>query len=92
MIITLFLTLITTVVNFILTLGFLPTVSSLPFGLDSIIISMSGYYHGAMVSFPFLVVVWDCFLWLIRFEIALLVLKFILGSRLPVHPSVSINR
>jgi len=68
-----------------LLLSVLPKVDTLPFGIDAILVTMVGYFHGAMVTIPYLQVVWSCFLWILLFEVLLLVAKFVFGSRLPAN-------
>jgi hypothetical protein len=55
----------------------------LPWGTDHSIVLAVGYFRGIMSTFPYLEVVWICFGYVILFEIGLLLLKFILGSRTP---------
>lgn len=64
-------------------LNWLPLVTELPFGLDNLLQNMVGYYQSAMITVPYLEVVWECFLWIISFEIVLLIAKFAFGNRLP---------
>jgi len=61
------------------------SVSVLPFGIDSIVSTAVSYFYGAIDTVPYLEVVWDCFLWIILFEVSLLIGKLILGSRMPTH-------
>ena len=59
------------------------SVSVLPFGIDSFLSTAVGYFKGAFITLPYLEVVWTCFLWVILFEVSLLVLKVFMGSRVP---------
>lgn len=63
----------------------LPRIDSLPFGLDEILSYLVSLFHGAMETLPYLQVVWTCFLWILVFELTMLVVKLILGSRTPTH-------
>jgi len=65
--------------------SWLPPVIELPFGVDSILVTAVRYFHGAMTTVPYLQVVWTCFLWALAFELLMLVLKIILGSRVPAN-------
>lgn len=60
-----------------------PACVTLPFGLDPLFVQISSYWHGAMITVPYFQVVWTCFLYVMAFELALLVLKLFLGSRAP---------
>lgn len=83
MILQIFLTILISAINILF--FWLPSVTSLPFGLDNILVMASGYFHGAMDTLPYLEVVWTCFLYLLGFELLLVILKFFLGSRAPGH-------
>lgn len=63
----------------------LPVITELPFGIDGILTTAVSYYHGITETVPYLQVVWNCFLFVLAFEVVLLVLKLVLGSRLPAH-------
>jgi len=65
--------------------SWLPAVDTLPLGLDSVFVSASMAIHGAMDTVPYIVIVWQCFLYALGFEILLKVLKVFLGSRVPAH-------
>lgn len=65
--------------------GWLPSVDSLPFGIDSAFITLVSYFRGAIQTLPYMQVVWNCFLYLLGFEILMVVLKFFLGHRAPGH-------
>jgi len=83
MIIHLILSVVTVFAN-ILT-SWLPDVEVLPLGLDPILNTAVGYFNGVTETLPYLNVVWQCFLYILSFEILLLVLKIFLGSRVPTH-------
>lgn len=55
----------------------------LPWGIDSLFVTASNYFHGAMETLPYLQVVWTCFLLALGFELAMLIMKLFLGSRTP---------
>jgi len=55
----------------------------LPWGIDEVFTNMSSYFHGAIETLPYLEIVLQCFLYALLFEIALFVIKLILGSRAP---------
>ena len=63
--------------------SWLPAVDTLPFGIDSAFISAMMYFNGAIDTLPYLEIVFDSFLYVIGFEVLLLVLKLFLGSRTP---------
>lgn len=45
-----------------------------------------GYFNSAMITLPYLQVVWHMFLWVVLpFELALLILKFFLGNHMPAN-------
>jgi len=62
----------------------LPTTATLPFGLDSLLITAVSYFNMIMITVPYLQVVWDCFIYLLIFEGVLQLIKLFLGSRTPV--------
>lgn len=70
---------------------FLPTVtiSSIPFigeDLYSVLALAVGYWNTFLQIFPFSVVVWHMFLWIILpFEILFIIAKVFFGSRLPAN-------
>jgi len=83
-------------INFILLIFsslfiFLPEVhlSDIPYigaPLVSGLTYMVGIWNSFMITFPYAVIGWQVFLWVIvPFEILLLVAKFFLGHRLPAH-------
>lgn len=58
----------------------------LPYGLDGAVSYVSGLWSSFLVTFPYAIVAWHMFLWVVLpFEFLLLVFKLILGSRLPVN-------
>lgn len=61
--------------------SWLPDVAILPFGIDAALSYVVELFHGAIETLPYLEIVWTCFLYLIGFEILLVILKFFLGSR-----------
>jgi len=61
----------------------MPEIAELPFGLDGIFTTAISIFNGAMNTLPYIAVVWDCFLYLLGFEIFMLVLKMFLGDRAP---------
>lgn len=63
----------------------MPTITELPFGLDGIFALAIGYFKGFMETLPYVETVWHAFLWLVLFEVSLLLLKLFLGSRTPVN-------
>jgi len=71
------------VVFFNIITSWLPTVTELPFGLDTTLATAVSYFHGITETVPYLQVVWTCFLYVLGFEILMLVLKLFLGSRTP---------
>jgi len=71
------------IVFFNILTSWLPAVDTLPFGIDTILATAVSYYHGITETIPYLQVVWNCFIFALGFEMALLLLKFILGHRSP---------
>lgn len=61
------------------------TAYNLPYGLDSILVTAVSYFRGAIDTLPYLSVVLDFFLYAVAFELVLLTLKLIFGSRTPVN-------
>jgi len=62
--------------------------SDIPFIGDTVrstLVTVMGVWNSFMESFPYAYVLWYTFLALIAFELLLLGLKFILGSRVPTH-------
>lgn len=68
------------------------TIQSLPYigeELRSILVTMVGYWNSFMDTFPYAVIAWQTFLYVILpFELLLLIGKIILGSR---NPSTNVN-
>jgi len=56
--------------------GWLPTVETLPFGIDGALTLVVSYFRGAITTLPYLEIVWDVFLYALAFEILLVVVKF----------------
>lgn len=81
MIITLFLMFIVNL--FAMIMSILPTVN-IPDSWTVMLIQVVQYWNEFRELFPFMNIVWTCFLWLIAFEIGLIILKVFLGSRAPV--------
>lgn len=71
---------------FILSLIFavFPTVETLPWGVDSVLSDGMGYYRTLMDVFPPLSTVLNAVLIYIGYKLAIIVLRFFLGSRTPV--------
>jgi hypothetical protein len=71
--------------------SFLPkvTLASLPYVgsyISSSLIFIVGLWNGVLTTFPYAVVGWHVFLWIILpFEGLMLVAKFFLGHRVPAH-------
>jgi len=63
--------------------GWFPEITTLPYGIDELMVTAVQYFHGAMETLPYLEVVWNSFLIVLGFELAMLILKFILGHRVP---------
>jgi len=70
---------------------FLPVVSisDIPYigeQLSSILATIVGIWNALLITFPYAIVVWNTFLFvIIPFELLLLIGKFFLGHRLPAH-------
>jgi len=62
-----------------------PTVTELPWGVDSFFSNGMGYYRQLMVYLPPLSTVLDAFLIYIGFRLSIIILRFFLGSRTPTH-------
>lgn len=76
-------------INFVLVLvgglaSFFPVVY-LPTTFRNILMTMSSYFHTFMDSVPFMQLPYTLFLWIIGFEISLLVLKTFFGNNRPVN-------
>lgn len=63
--------------------GYGDTPLLLPWGMDSLFVTMVSYYRGAIETLPYLSVVLTCFLYATLFEIAMFFIKLFLGSRAP---------
>jgi hypothetical protein len=59
----------------------LPTVTALPFGIDSAMSYVVGMWNAFLVDFPPLAIVFQCLLWYYGILLFLLVLKLIFGHR-----------
>lgn len=64
------------------TFGF---VTVLPYGVDSVLISAVSWFRGAVETLPYLEIVLTYFLYAVAFEIVLLLVKMVLGSRTPTN-------
>lgn len=54
--------------------------------IRDILIFIMGYWNSFMETLPYLIVVWQMFIYvIIPFEIGLLILKFFLASRVPAN-------
>lgn len=60
-----------------------PVVTELPWGVDSFFASGIGYFRHMMEFFPPFSTVLDAFLLYIGFRLAIIILRFFLGSRTP---------
>ena len=89
MLTTLFLNIIIAIVGVIFWIIPTVTLASIPvFGqpIVDILTSMIQMWNAFMVTFPYAQTAWHLVLWvIIPFEIGLLVLKFFLGHRTPIH-------
>jgi len=65
--------------------SWLPSIETLPFGVDGALTLAVSYFKGATETFPYLEIVWTCFGYLLGFEILLIIVKFFLGNRTPAH-------
>jgi len=58
----------------------------LPFGIDAALQNVVGIWNAFIVTFPYAEIGWHMFLYFILpFELLMLAMKFIMGSRLPTH-------
>lgn len=56
--------------------------------LSDILTTAVGYFNSFVVTFPYIVIDWQIFIYvIIPFELGLLVAKVLLGSRVPAHNS-----
>lgn len=62
-----------------------PTISELPWGIDTFLSNGMSYYRQLMVYLPPLSTVLSAFLIYIGFRLSIIVLRFFLGSRTPTH-------
>lgn len=53
--------------------------------VSSTLIYVVSLFKSSLVLFPFGIVVWQCFLWVLLFEGLMLGLKFLLGHHLPAN-------
>ena len=58
-----------------------PTVTSLPFGLDSVLSTGFGYWNSFLAVFPPLQIVWACFLWFLFYKATMMIFKMFFGAR-----------
>lgn len=87
MIIAIILTAITDIVSGLL--GSLPTatLATIPYigdDIQSILITMIQTWNAVLETIPYLQIVWNLALWAIAFELMLIGIKFIFGSRTPI--------
>lgn len=68
--------------------GWLPTVTVLPFNLEGTIYNAVGMIHTLVLFFPPLGTVMTAFAVYVGFRMTLVVMKLILGSRLPTINAV----
>lgn len=65
--------------------SFLPSVTTLPYGIDPIAVQAMGYVRAMIVIFPPLGVILQAFLYYLGFRLILAIVKVILGGRAPHH-------
>lgn len=63
--------------------SWLPSSEILPWGIDSVFVTMASYFRGAIETLPYLEVVLSVFIYGVLFEIGLMVVKVFLGHRAP---------
>lgn len=63
--------------------SFLPAATTLPFGIDPILVTAMTYFQAFIKIFPPIGVFLEAFLLYLGFRLALLVFKVILGHRAP---------
>lgn len=63
--------------------GWMPVVTTLPFGVDSAMVTVVGYAKTVMELIPPIQVVFNFFMLYLGFRFGLLVFKVFLGSRAP---------
>jgi len=89
MIITFLLSVLVTILSILFYIFPVVTVADIPLAgeaMSSALYTAMGYWNSAMETVPYFYVAWDIFLFvIIPFEISLLVLKFFLGHRTPIH-------
>jgi len=57
--------------------AWLPEVSELPFGIDSVLVSAFGYFNYIAVLIPPLALMKSAFLFVVTFKITMLILKYL---------------
>jgi len=77
--------LISIIVLFINGVFFILPEVSLPNQVSSVLESMITTWNAFIITFPYAQTATTIFFWIVVFEIGLLITKFFLGSRTPVH-------
>lgn len=62
-----------------------PTITEIPWGVDSFLVNGVGYFKALMEFFPPLSTVFSAFMIYIGFRVSIIVLRFFFGSRAPTH-------
>jgi len=65
--------------------GWLPDASTLPFGIDEILVDGVGQFKALMALIPPLETVFTAFMIYLSFRLGLILLKVFLGNRTPQH-------
>lgn len=63
--------------------AFLPSATTLPFGIDTFVVTAFSYFYAFIDIFPPMGVILQAFLVYLGFKLALLVFKIFLGHRAP---------
>lgn len=63
--------------------SWLPQVTELPFGLDTILLTAVGWLQSLVIVFWPIEVILSVFLWYLTFRVGLILLKLIMGTRTP---------
>lgn len=60
-----------------------PSVSQLPLGMDSVMVTAVGWWYSFLTVFWPLQIVWTCFMWYLGIKIFMIILRLFLGARVP---------
>jgi len=65
-----------------LVLSILPTVSTLPFGMDEVFVTALGYWHSFLDVMWIFELPWELLVWYIYYKIVVALVRIVIGNRI----------